>query len=346
MTTETTLLINAYCTQTQVQAPDFALQINAWRDQRDSQLQDHLQGFISYVMSRGDPAMSYAKYHIYRHLQRTRQHLSFNISQHDWASLSAWASAANALLFLADGAVRDPQGKVLLSADTGSSEAGAQLPYPASAWQRKQRHDTLLTDMQIHVAAHLPPVVAESEVELRTPYQVAERALALFLVALKGEALCSGNPASVAEIKQQFTLSQEFLSPVELDYFDQAQTDDHTNVQFCWRYESLAVLLWAIGKLPELPAPTQICDVAQIAQVMLAQSELELLQKVSLRPDAEILDALDLHFRLHWAVRQARQDQQLHLGEIQSGVVYERHYALNWLTGFEQAEWDQVDTPT
>ncbi|MCO6561396.1 MAG: DUF4272 domain-containing protein, partial [Gilliamella sp.] len=24
----------------------------------------------------------------------------------------------------------------------------------------------------------------------------------------------------------------------------------------------------------------------------------------------------------------------------------ERHYALNWLTNFENADWDDVDTPT
>ena len=346
MSHKSTLLINAYCSQHQVSAPEFATQTHAWRDHSDSNLAQHLQGFISYVMSRGEEGMSYAKYHIYRHLQKTRQHLSFSIEPDDMASLGAWASDANALLFLADGHVRDPHGLILLSADEGASERGAQVPYPASAWQRKQRNDALLNQMQIRVATHQPPVVAESEVVMRSPYQVAERALALFLVALKAEALCSGNADMAGQIKPQFPLSQEFFSDAELAYFNQAQPDDHTNVQFCWRYESLAVLLWAIGRLPELPAPTQICDVTQIAQVMLAQPELELLQNVSLRPDAEILDALDLHFRLHWAVRQARQDQQMHLGEIQSGVVYERHYALNWLTCFEEADWDQVDTPT
>ncbi|ATS65984.1 DUF4272 domain-containing protein [Xanthomonas citri pv. fuscans] len=47
-----------------------------------------------------------------------------------------------------------------------------------------------------------------------------------------------------------------------------------------------------------------------------------------------------------WAVRQAgRSGQPLPAG-IVPGVVYERHYALNWLLHFEDAEWDEVETPT
>ena len=33
-------------------------------------------------------------------------------------------------------------------------------------------------------------------------------------------------------------------------------------------------------------------------------------------------------------------------GALEGGVIYERHYALNWLFCFEQADWDDVDTPT
>ncbi|HDS1213045.1 TPA: DUF4272 domain-containing protein [Shewanella algae] len=32
--------------------------------------------------------------------------------------------------------------------------------------------------------------------------------------------------------------------------------------------------------------------------------------------------------------------------DIDRGVVLERHYALNWLIGFENSDWDEVDTPT
>ena len=32
--------------------------------------------------------------------------------------------------------------------------------------------------------------------------------------------------------------------------------------------------------------------------------------------------------------------------EIHSGVVYERHYSLNWLTKYQNQDWDNVQTNT
>ena len=65
-----------------------------------------------------------------------------------------------------------------------------------------------------------------------------------------------------------------------------------------------------------------------------------------MRPASEILDALDLHYRLHWATTSARTKGEPAPAGLEPGVVFERHYALNWLTCFQDAEWDDVDTPT
>jgi len=58
------------------------------------------------------------------------------------------------------------------------------------------------------------------------------------------------------------------------------------------------------------------------------------------------VDDHDLHFRLHWAVRQARLDGKDGVKDVDAGVILERHHALNWLVRFEDADWDDVDTPT
>jgi hypothetical protein len=79
---------------------------------------------------------------------------------------------------------------------------------------------------------------------------------------------------------------------------------------------------------------------------MLDVSEEELLAHTHLRPTAAVLDALDLHLRLHWAARQARLDGNGGMKGLDPGVVQERHHALNWLVRFEEADWDDVDTPT
>ena len=59
-----------------------------------------------------------------------------------------------------------------------------------------------------------------------------------------------------------------------------------------------------------------------------------------------ILDALDLHYRLHWYVRQMKLDGQEPPPGLEGGVIQERHHALNWLVRFEDRDWDDVDTPT
>lgn len=69
-------------------------------------------------------------------------------------------------------------------------------------------------------------------------------------------------------------------------------------------------------------------------------------QEAYLRPASEILDALDLHYRLHWLVRQARIEEKVIPAELNEGVILERHYSLNWLIRFEDSNWDDVDMPT
>jgi hypothetical protein len=65
-----------------------------------------------------------------------------------------------------------------------------------------------------------------------------------------------------------------------------------------------------------------------------------------LRGAGEILDALDLCYRLHWATTEARVKQTEPPAGLEPGVVAERHHALNWLVRFQDADWDDVDTPT
>jgi hypothetical protein len=66
----------------------------------------------------------------------------------------------------------------------------------------------------------------------------------------------------------------------------------------------------------------------------------------TLRDADEILDALDLHLRLHWTVREARRKEANSTINVDPGVIQERHHAFNWLVAFQGAPWDDVETPT
>jgi Domain of unknown function (DUF4272) len=121
-------------------------------------------------------------------------------------------------------------------------------------------------------------------------------------------------------------------------------------VQMSWRYEALNVLLWALSIGPDhLDSAGDTVDVDALSQRVLdiAKDKNEL-RKLSLRPAAEILDALDLTWRQHWIVRQARQNG-LKVENLNPSVVMERHHGLNWITGFQNdrgTDWDNTDTPT
>jgi Domain of unknown function (DUF4272) len=65
-----------------------------------------------------------------------------------------------------------------------------------------------------------------------------------------------------------------------------------------------------------------------------------------LRPIGDILDQVDLIYRYHWAVRNARLKGQQIPADLDPGVTEERHYALNWLIGYLEQAWDDVSTDT
>jgi hypothetical protein len=113
-----------------------------------------------------------------------------------------------------------------------------------------------------------------------------------------------------------------------------------------WRYESLAVLQWVLGMTHELPFPDSICDVPEAARLMIAQPSREMIQAATIRPHGEILDALDQNYRLLWAARDSAMRNAELPGGIDGGVISERQHALNWLTYFENADWDDVDIPS
>ncbi len=71
-----------------------------------------------------------------------------------------------------------------------------------------------------------------------------------------------------------------------------------------------------------------------------------LLAGAKLRTATTILDEADLIYRIHWAVVDARLRRSPFPMAVEAGVVYERHYALNWLIGYQGQEWDDVSTDT
>lgn len=145
--------------------------------------------------------MTQSRYHPMRHVQRVRQHFTCEVDDAAFGALAQWAEQANAVCFLADGSVRDPQGRVLISQGEPAIDDDAQVPYPPNALQRRAQQLALLTAQGIRVPPSLSPVPGEAEVRVRDAAVVIQRMLALFAVALRAEMLAAGDtPPSLDEV--------------------------------------------------------------------------------------------------------------------------------------------------
>jgi len=301
---------------------------------------------MGFVTAKGQRPMTQTRYHVLRHLERVQHHLALEVEDAAMDAFAAWAREANALVFRTDACVCAPDGAVLVDPATGDPEPGAEVPYPADAVERKDRTEALLGSLGVRVPKSLPPVVAEVEVELRAPREVASRCLALFACVLRAESLASKKEIPVSELRRRMPLAFDAMSPKERAFFGATPPADQDVVNHLWRYEALATLAWAVGLTGPLPSATTVCDVPALAKLMFAANDAAFLDRARLGATRYLLDALDLHFRLHWATTDARIKGAAPPAGLEPSVVLERHYALNWLTRFEDADWDDVETPT
>jgi hypothetical protein len=136
------------------------------------------------------------------------------------------------------------------------------------------------------------------------------------------------------------------LTPNEKAFISNPEPSQFDKTQFIWRYEAAWVLLWSLGYVQELSPPTSICDVPAAVKVLHQRNREQFIQDAKLRSLTEILNESDLIYRYHWAVVDARVNGLKIPETIDSSVVLERHYALNWLVGYMDQEWDDVSTDT
>ncbi|MEM7036260.1 MAG: DUF4272 domain-containing protein [Bacteroidota bacterium] len=264
------------------------------------------------------------------------------------------AKLLNGMVFWEGNQMLDPKGRLILNfkghcrvksvnLEDMPPEVLPDTEFPAEAVARKARNLELLDELGVPVHQNWHPIEATAEARLRTEAEVADRALALVLVALKGEGL---EQAIVERIAADFEIMPH-LSPAEAAFIADPAPDQQHRVNFAWRYEALWTLLWALGFVDVLAYPGAICDVqTAVLKVRDAGSRAAFHEAAQLRETAEILDQADLIFRLNWACVDARLRGEDAPAELEKGVVYERHYTLNWLRSHLDADWDHVRTDT
>jgi hypothetical protein len=210
------------------------------------------------------------------------------------------------------------------------------------ALARKARSEARLRREGVPISKNLPVIDTESEARIRTRAAVVDRAIALMIVALKGEGL---EQAQVTKAVDSFSAAKLF-TPKEKEFLDEPRPDKRARAQFAWRYECLSVLLWALSYSPAVGDPGKIVDAGNAVGALVKPGPKKFREGARLRSAREILDEADLIYRYDWACVDARVSGKPAPRGVDCEIVVERHHALNWLIGYQGQDWDDVSTDT
>ncbi len=209
----------------------------------------------------------------------------------------------------------------------------------AEALQRKERSLAVLRREKVPFIAHLPVIADSAQATPPTLDQIVERLVALVTIAERAEG------ATLAEYEMALAArgASAAATPDEIAYARSDTPIEQDTIKFSQRFESAWVLAWALGLVETLKRPDDFCQAEALCEWAAAGVN-PLKRRARLRPLSAILDMADLHYRYHWAVNDAELYGARIPAQLIPAVVYERHYALNWLVS--GSAWDTVSTDT
>ncbi len=207
---------------------------------------------------------------------------------------------------------------------------------------RKARSIARLRIESVPTIDHLPWIECDPST-LQNLEQIARRTMVISLLAVYAEP--DGMPKETLETYLDLRNVRQDLTPKERAFLANSQPSENDRGPFTWQYEAAHVLLWALGYVDALGGPTKYCTAQGVSSIVAPRSLSQLIENARPRSGDEIFDETDLHFRYHWAARNASLRRQEAPAGLIVPVCYYRHYALNWLVDRE-TDWDDVDTST
>jgi hypothetical protein len=216
-----------------------------------------------------------------------------------------------------------------------------QAPSKEAA-ERKTRSIARLKKEGVPTIDHLPIIADSKTAKTRHVDEIAKRAIAVCLTAVKGEGI---DQATIDSLVKKYG-ADKFFTPEEAAFIKNSKPTQQDRIQFSWRYECYWVLLWSLGYVDTLERPDDICDVKKAVGFLRDRTTEQFIKDAKLRPIASLLDEADLIYRYHWAVVDARLKGANAPAKLEAGVVKERHYVLNWLIGYMDQTWDDISTDT
>jgi len=204
------------------------------------------------------------------------------------------------------------------------------------AKRRKEASNSLLEAKGVLIDSNLH--FSLEHTKLKSESALIHRAYALAITTARGE----GIPTKKLDVAIEKLKITEF-SDFELDLLKSENLTESQKRNAAWRYESLNVILWALGRIEILEFPIAICNVQLVANLILKEDRELFTQNCKMKNLDEILDQLDFTFRAYCATVEAAKTNKESPGGIINSVVYERLYALYWITNFQDKKWDEIE---
>jgi len=206
---------------------------------------------------------------------------------------------------------------------------------PEEAKNHSQRflaaHGVRINDM-------LPLIEAPNELNPRPSQDAARRVVVLIHIIGIG----FGQPgARMKAPLEQFGLLK-FASANELRLLNADTSTKQEKANAAWLVECVQALGWCLGVVDLDPFAGCDDDLASHFPPPFTNPT-EFIANARLRPFPELYQQADLHYRLHWAARDARLRGTDSL--VNERIIEERRKALDWVVGVE-ADWDNMPVDT
>lgn len=188
------------------------------------------------------------------------------------------------------------------------------------------------------VNEHLPTLETEEELSPQSAADVARRCMVIIHVVGIG---FGGNTRKLREAVEKYGL-MDSASARERDMLMRDDHSEQEKIDAQWLIECMQSFAWCLGLAPLDPFKECADDLASKFPDPYTDPS-HFIQSAMLRPFEEIYQQADIHYRLHWASRNARVSGSAF--PIQEGLLQERRRALDWVIGVE-GDWDEVRSDT
>lgn len=205
------------------------------------------------------------------------------------------------------------------------------------AFAKTKSHE-FLNSHSIEINESLPLIEAIEELKPQNAQSVARRIVVLSHVIAVG---FGANAHQMKKSLEEFDLFQH-ASMHEQNLLSRLEHTKQETINVTWQTECVQSLAWCLGLVGL--NPFQRCDdnLASLFPKPFTDPNC-FISAATLRSFDEIFQQADLHYRLHWAARNARlRGRQTNLVE---GLISERRRPLDWVIGVE-ANWDEISLDT